>query len=83
MITAQDRLAADLEDHGKPLSLSKHADEGNGTRMLELRLASHALPGAEPVHWVARSKWRRAATCARAERRLPSPRNGTGRTACA
>lgn len=43
--------ASDSDGQDKALSLRKHVDEANGTRMLELRVFSHTSPGAKPVHW--------------------------------
>ncbi|MDP9897383.1 hypothetical protein J2W32_006460 [Variovorax boronicumulans] len=44
-------FASNSGEQGKPLGLSKHVDDANGTRMLELRAYNLTPPGAEPVHW--------------------------------
>ncbi|MDM0029108.1 hypothetical protein [Variovorax saccharolyticus] len=45
-------FASDHSEPSKALSIRKHVDVAAGTRMLELRPANHAAPGAQPrVHW--------------------------------
>jgi len=49
-------FASDHYETDKATSISKHVDAAQGTRMQELRLATHAAPGAKPVHWTSTLK---------------------------
>lgn len=44
-------FASDRDSPNKALSISKHVEDDNGKRMLELRLASQASTGDKPVLW--------------------------------
>lgn len=46
-----DWSASDNDNQDRPLGLSKHIGEANGTRMLELRVDSLAASGGKPVYW--------------------------------